>query len=348
MKSGESLSHYRLVEKIGEGGMGVVWRAVDTTLDREVAVKILPEIFSEDAERLARFDREAKLLASLNHPNIAVIHGLHHAEGVHFLAMELIAGEDLARRLERGALPIDEALVTAEAIAQALEVAHESGVVHRDLKPANIQISDDGTVKILDFGLAKAFEPDARSGSASLSPTITSAGTRAGMILGTAAYMSPEQARGKPVDRRADIWAFGCVLFEMLTGKQAFGGETISDSLASVLKTEPDWKSLPDNLSTPLQRLLRASLQKDPKKRLQSMGDARVVLQEIRSGTGWEAPAAVAQPMAQPAPIAVRLLPWLLLGLVLITLPWSARLFRPAATPAGRSLVRVNIDLSRY
>src|SRR5262245_53999195 len=245
-------SHYRLDEKIGEGGMGVVWKATDTNLDRLVAIKILPEVFSEDPERLARFEREAKLLASLNHPNIDVIHGLHHAQGVRFLAMELVQGEDLAQRLQRGAMPLEEAIAVARQIADALEAAHESGVVHRDLKPANIQITPEGKVKVLDFGLAKAFESDSASGSPSLSPTVTSAGTRAGMILGTAAYMSPEQARGRSVDRRTDIWAFGCVLLEMLTARQIFGGETISDSMAAVLRAEPDWKVLAQGVWTGL------------------------------------------------------------------------------------------------
>jgi serine/threonine-protein kinase len=344
--SGAMLSHYRLTEKIGEGGMGVVWRATDTTLDREVAVKILPEIFSEDPERLARFDREAKLLASLNHPSIAVIHGLHHAEGVHFLAMELVQGEDLAQRLQRGALPVEEAVGAAKQVAEALEAAHESGVIHRDLKPANIQITPDGKIKVLDFGLAKAFDTESTSGSPSMSPTMTSAGTRAGMILGTAAYMSPEQARGKPVDRRADIWAFGCVLYEMLTGKQAFGGETISDSLASVLKSEPDWKAVPKEVPGPLNRLLRACLQKDPKRRLQAIGDARVVLEELQSGQALETEPAAVAIAPQERPPVLRLLPWLLLALALVATPFMARIFSPAVPTAQKDSTRLNVDLS--
>jgi len=287
------LAHYRLDEKIGEGGMGVVWKATDTTLGRPVAIKILPEMFSEDPERLSRFEREAKLLASLNHPNIAVIHGLHQAEGVHFLAMELVQGEDLAQRLQRGVMPVEEAVAVAKQIAEALEAAHESGVVHRDLKPANIQITPEGQVKVLDFGLAKAFESDSASGSPSLSPTMTSAGTRAGMILGTAAYMSPEQARGRSVDRRADIWAFGCVLLEMLTAKQTFGGETISDSMAAVLRAEPDWKTLPPDASPALRRLLRRCLAKDPKQRLRDIGEARIILEDVIKGVAEEPVVAV-------------------------------------------------------
>jgi serine/threonine protein kinase len=275
---GTTLSHYRLDEKIGAGGMGEVWRAADLTLGRPVAVKILPEAFSNDPQRLARFEREAKILASLNHPNVAVIHGLHSDKGVHFLAMELVAGEDLSRRIGRGALPPAEAIGIARQLAEGLEAAHESGIVHRDLKPANIVVTLDGKVKVLDFGLAKAFEIDhAASPSASLSPTMTAA-TLAGVILGTAAYMSPEQARGLPADRRADIWAFGCVLYEMLTGRRPFDGDTVSDTLASVLKTEPDWTRLPASTPAGVRALLHRCLEKDPKQRLQAIGEARIAL----------------------------------------------------------------------
>ncbi|MDX1390600.1 MAG: serine/threonine-protein kinase, partial [Acidobacteriota bacterium] len=226
------LLHYRLVEKIGEGGMGVVWKAVDTTLDREVAIKVLPTILAADTERLARFEREAKLLGSLNHPNIATVHGLHTDGEIRFLAMELIDGDDLSERLKRGPLPQAEAVRIAKQIADGLEAAHEAGVIHRDLKPANVKIGTDGRVKVLDFGLARAFDAAPASGSGELSPTmsptLTSAGTVAGMILGTAAYMSPEQARGHAVDNRADVWAFGVVLYEMLSGRAGFKGETVS------------------------------------------------------------------------------------------------------------------------
>ena len=280
---GHTLSHYRLDEKIGAGGMGEVWKAIDLTLDRPVAVKILPEAFSTDPHRVARFEREAKVLASLNHPNIAVIHGLHSADGLHFLAMELVSGEDLSLKLRRGALPVGEAIGIARQIAEGLEAAHDSGVVHRDLKPANIQITPDGKAKVLDFGLAKAFEPDPSSpgASVSLSPTMTAAATLAGVILGTAAYMSPEQARGQQADRRADIWAFGCVLYEMLAGRRPFEGDTVSDTLASVLKSEPDWKALPSVTPAGVRALLRRCLEKDPKKRLQAIGDARIALDEV-------------------------------------------------------------------
>jgi Tol biopolymer transport system component len=290
LAAGQRLLHYRLVAKIGEGGMGVVWKAHDTTLDRPVAIKVLPEAFAADAERLGRFQREAKTLAALNHPSIAAIYGLHEAGGLRFLAMEYVEGEDLAGRMRRGPLPVEEALAIARDIADALSAAHAIGVVHRDLKPANVVLAVGGAPKVLDFGLAKATAPAALSGSGptnlALSPTVTSFGTRTGahVILGTAAYMAPEQARGKPVDRRADLWALGAVLYEMLTGMAPFDGETISDTLASVLKTEPAWESLP--LATPsgVRRLLRRCLQKDPRQRLHDAADARIELVEALEG----------------------------------------------------------------
>ena len=284
IEAGQQLLHYRLIEQIGEGGMGVVWKAVDTTLDREVAIKVLPPAFTDDPERLARFEREAKLLASLNHANIAAIHGLHDAEGTHFLAMELVPGEDLSQRLERGALTVERALRVGVEIAAALEAAHAQGVIHRDLKPANIVVTPEGQAKVLDFGLAKAVEPAGGGSaptSASMSPTMTSAGTVAGMILGTAGYMSPEQARGKAVDRRTDLWSLGCVLYECLTGRRLFAGETVSDSLAAILRKEPEWSVLPDETPPLLKRLLRRMLARDPTRRAQDAGDVRLELEEI-------------------------------------------------------------------
>jgi serine/threonine-protein kinase len=280
---GRTLSHYRVVEKIGAGGMGEVYRATDTRLGREVAIKVLPEEFARDPERLARFEQEARLLAALNHPRIAAIHGLEEADGVRFLAMELVPGVTLAERIARGPLAVDEAVGIARQIAEALEAAHEKGIVHRDLKPANVKVTPEGGVKVLDFGLAKAFETDSSSGDQSRSPTLTAAATRAGVIMGTAAYMSPEQARGKRVDRRTDVWAFGCVLYEMLTGKVAFAGETVSDSIAFILAREPDWKALPASVTPELRRLLRRCLEKNADRRLRDLGDARLELEEVLS-----------------------------------------------------------------
>jgi serine/threonine protein kinase len=284
VQAGQKLLHYRLVEKIGEGGMGVVWKALDTTLDREVAIKILPETFSHRSERIDRFEREAKILASLSHPNIASIFGLHPAtssgEAVSFLAMELVEGEDLAQRLERGPVLVREALEIAAQVAEALEAAHERGVIHRDLKPANIRIDPEDRARVLDFGLAKAFGPETVSGDPEASPTLTSGGTLAGVILGTAAYMSPEQARGKAVDRRTDIWAFGCVLYEMLTGRNAFDGQTISDTVAAILKSEPDWSVLPTETPASVRRLLRRCLEKHPRERQHDIADARIAIRE--------------------------------------------------------------------
>ncbi len=281
VQPGQMLSHYRLVEKIGEGGMGVVWLAQDTKLGREVALKILPAAVADDAERLARFEREAKLLASLNHSNIAAIHGLEESTGLRFLVMELIPGEDLARRLAREALTIEEALEIGRQIAQALEAAHDRNVIHRDLKPANVKLLPNGQVKVLDFGLAKSVGSEAGGNDPSQSPTLTQQMTSAGMVLGTAAYMSPEQARGKPVDRRADVWAFGCLLFECLTRKQAFAGETVTETMAAVLHLEPDWSALPSRTPARLRDLLERWLEKDPNNRPRDIGDARLEIERI-------------------------------------------------------------------
>jgi serine/threonine-protein kinase len=280
LTSGTRLGVYEVAAQIGEGGMGQVYRAMDTKLKRQVAIKILPPSLAIDADRLVRFQREAEVLASLNHPHIAAIYGLEDAGGVKALVMELVEGEDLSQRIARGAIPIDEALPIAMQIAEALEAAHEQGIIHRDLKPANVKVRPDGTVKVLDFGLAKAMEsPGAMAPSVSQSPTITTpAMTQAGMLLGTAAYMSPEQARGKPVDKRADIWAFGAVLFEMLTGKRAFAGEEVSDVLASVLAREPDWKLLPLGLPPVARNYIKRCLHKDRKQRIRDIGDVLLAL----------------------------------------------------------------------
>lgn len=303
--------------------MGVVWKAVDTTLDREVAIKILPDAFAKNAERLARFEREAKLLASLNHPNLATVFGVHDSDpstaSGRFLAMELVPGEDLAQRLSRGRLPFDESVGIARQIAGALEVAHGRGVVHRDLKPANIRVTPDGTVKILDFGLAKAMASHAAEGAdPSLSPTMTSVGSVAGVLLGTAGYMSPEQARGQDVDERSDIWSFGCVLWECLTQQRLFGGETASDSIGAILHTEPDWTRLPEGTPPAMRRLLRRCLAKDPRKRLHHIADARLELEEtdpssqgiVSRARGYKITITVLA-IALAAALAVALLPFL-------------------------------------
>jgi eukaryotic-like serine/threonine-protein kinase len=221
------LAHYRLVEKIGEGGMGMVWKALDTKLDRQVAIKVLPDAVAQDPDRLARFEREAKVLASLNHPNVAAIYGLEEAEQVRFLVLELVPGETLGQRISRGAMTLRETLEVGRQVASALEEAHENAVLHRDLKPANVMVTPDDRVKVLDFGLAKSFGPSAASQDLTQSPTVTSGGTGLGVIMGTATYMSPEQARGRALDRRTDIWSFGCLLYEALTGRKTFGGETL-------------------------------------------------------------------------------------------------------------------------
>ena len=285
---GTRLGPYEITAKLGAGGMGEVYRAQDTGLGRDVAIKVLPAAFPQDPERLARFEREAKLLAQLNHPNIAHIYGLEASGEPRALVMELVEGEDLAAVIARGPLPPAEALPIARQIADALEAAHEQGIVHRDLKPANVIVRADGQVKVLDFGLAKALDPTAGGGSGALansptlldSPTLTAAGTQLGVILGTAAYMAPEQARGKAVDRRADVWAFGVVLYEMLCGRRAFTGETVSDTLAAILTRDPDWSALPSTTPAAVRRLLQRCLERDPKRRLRDIADARLELDE--------------------------------------------------------------------
>jgi Tol biopolymer transport system component len=332
MSVGKRLGSYEIIGLLGAGGMGEVYRARDTRLKREVALKVLPEIFANDPERMARFQREAEVLASINHPNIAHIYGLEQRA----IVMELVEGETLASPLH-----IDTALNYARQIAEALEYAHETGVIHRDLKPANIKVTPEGVVKLLDFGLAKAVEdPTAPSSDPSKSPTMTIGATRAGMILGTAAYMSPEQAAGKPVDRRSDIWSFGAVLYEMFAGKCAFQGESVTETLANVLKSEPDWNALPAAMPASIRNLLRRCLKKDRKQRLQAIGDVRITIEEALAGT-------VDEPAAQPATAhrtrshvlgAVAAL----LGVTTITL--GVALWRSAHS-VDRPLLRLNVDL---
>ena len=285
VSAGTKIGSYEVAGAIGAGGMGEVYRARDTRLGRDVALKVLPEAFARDAERMARLRREAQVLASLNHSNIAAIYGFEDSDATHALIMELVEGPTLSARIKQGAIPVEEALPIARQIADALEYAHERGIVHRDLKPGNIKLTNSDAVKILDFGLAKAIESDPASMDISSSPTISRMATQAGIILGTAAYMSPEQAKGKPVDRRTDIWAFGCVLFEMLTGKMAFSGETVTDTLAAILKSEPDWSQLPSPTPAHIRVLLKRCLQKDPRQRLRDIGDARISLEEVLSGS---------------------------------------------------------------
>jgi len=281
---GTKLGSYEILAAIGAGGMGEVYRARDTKLGREVALKVLPEAFARDAERMARLRREAQVLASLNHPHIAAIYGFEDSGATHALVMELVEGPTLAERIKQGATPLDEALPIAKQICEALEYAHERGIIHRDLKPSNVKVTPEGQVKVLDFGLAKAIEGDAWAARVENSPTLSAMATHAGFLLGTAAYMSPEQARGKNADRRSDIWAFGVVLFEMLSGTRLFAGETTSDTLAEVLKMEPEWDTLPANTPPRIPELLQRCLKKDPRQRLQSIGDARIAIDETPSG----------------------------------------------------------------
>ena len=302
---------YEILSALGAGGMGEVYRARDTRLDRNVAIKILPQAFVADAERVARFQREAKVLASLNHPHIAAIYGLEEAEHVTALVMELVEGEDLAQRLKRGPIPLDEALPIAHQIAEALEAAHGQGIIHRDLKPANIKLRPDGTVKVLDFGLAKAVVSDAETPDLFDSPTVTAVATRAGTILGTAPYMSPEQAKGRPVDRRTDLWAFGAVLYELLTGTRAFQGESVAETLAHVLTQAPNWALLPADTPAPIRTLLRRCLEKNPTRRLDSAVDPasrdrrRAGRSCGRDDGGWSSGRDAAESLGKPSPRCV-------------------------------------------
>jgi len=338
---GTRLGVYEVVARIGVGGMGEVYRATDTTLGRQVAIKILPDAFAANSERMARFEREAKTLASLNHPSIAAIYAAEKSAGLYALVMELVEGDDLSQRIARGAIQINEALPIAKQIAEALDAAHEQGIIHRDLKPSNIKVRSDGAVKVLDFGLAKAMEPTAGSSpNLSMSPTITTpAVTQAGMILGTAAYMSPEQARGKAIDKRTDVWAFGCVVYEMLTGRAAFAGDTLSDTIAAILEREPNWSGLPAATPAPIRRLLVRCLDKDVKRRLRDIGDARTEIDDMVSGaitlapaTSTNAPPSISD--AQMAAVLVRRYRGRLIlatALVLAAVVGSVLLFRPAA-----------------
>ncbi|HSC29129.1 MAG TPA: protein kinase [Vicinamibacterales bacterium] len=344
MRAGDRFLHYRLVEPIGEGGMGVVWKAVDTSLGREVAIKLLPPSAAEDAERVARFEQEARLLATLNHAGIAAIYGLHAVDAGRFLAMELVPGEDLATRFARGRIGLKDAIDIARQLCDAIAVAHAAGVVHRDLKPANVMLTPEGKVKVLDFGLAKlvAAADATSSPNASLSPTLTSAGTRAGVILGTAAYMSPEQARGRTVDKRTDIWAFGCLLFEMLTSAKAFSGPTVTDILAAIIRAEPDLNRLPPGTPSAVRRLLRRCLTKEQERRLHDIADARLeldeALDELERGPS---PASASLPSSR---ISRReLAAWALVAVLALGVTW-ALMVRRGETPHRTDPVQFSLD----
>ncbi|MCB9378997.1 MAG: protein kinase [Holophagales bacterium] len=338
--TGQQIAHYRLTAKLGEGGMGEVWRAQDTKLGREVAVKLLPAAFTADAERLARFEREAQLLAQLNHPNVAQIYGLETSGETHALVLELVEGPTLAEELKQGPLPLDEALAIARQIAEAFEEAHGKGIVHRDLKPQNVKVTEEGKVKVLDFGLARAIDPGSSGSARDLahSPTLTSAGTQLGVILGTAAYMAPEQAKGKSVDKRADIWAFGVVLFEMLSSARLFAGETVTETLAGVLKGEIDFAELPPATPARIRRLLRRCLERDPRNRLHDIADARIVLDEVLGGAVDADDAAPAAPAPAAAPakrsVTLPIATVAAVGVALAAGYWLGH--RGAGAPVGR------------
>ena len=335
LAAGTRIGPYEVVAPIGAGGMGEVYRARDTRLNRTVAVKILSRQFSSEPERVARFEREARTLASLNHPNIAQIYGTERSEDVHALAMEFVDGEDLAQTLVRGPLPPDEAISMARQIADALAAAHDLGIVHRDLKPANVKVRADGTVKVLDFGLARAINPPSDIANTEGATLTSPAMTQMGVILGTAAYMSPEQAKGKPVDRGSDVWAFGAVLYEMLTGRPAFAGETVTDVLASIVAREPDWSALPATTPAAVRRLLQRCLERDRRRRLADAGEARFQLDEAFAGES------VAKPTRRAAALG-RLIPWSTAALLAIAVfVLAMRIARQPATESARYTLEV-------
>jgi serine/threonine-protein kinase len=345
---GTRLLHYEVTAKLGEGGMGEVYRATDSKLGREVAIKVLPAAFVEDPERLARFEREARVLAALEHPNIAGIYGLEEADGKQLLVMQLASGEDLSARLARGAMPLEEVLPIALQITRALEAAHDRGIVHRDLKPANVMVAPDGAVKVLDFGLAKAWGDGGPGSDPNLtaSPTLTAQMTQAGVILGTAGYMSPEQARGQEADRRSDIWSFGVVLHEMLTGKRLFQADTVSDTLARVLMAEPEWGEIDASLPAPISALLHRCLERDAGRRLQAIGEARIAIEDYLAHP--EATAATTAPSLEPeAPLGtskwLRAAPWTIVG---VAVGWllALGLSGPGEEPTASETLRFSIQ----
>ena len=342
LAAGTKLGSYEVVTQIGAGGMGEVYQAHDTKLGRDVAIKVLPEAFAHDPDRLSRFQREAKMLAALNHPNIATIHGLEQSGGTSYLVMELVSGETLQERVKgEGPVPVEEALAIAKQIAEALEAAHEKGIIHRDLKPANVKLTPEGKVKVLDFGLAKAFAGDTSTEDLSNSPTLSRAATIQGVILGTAAYMSPEQARGKAVDKRTDIWAFGCVLYELLTGKQTFHGEDVTDILAAVVRAEPDWTALPAKTPSTTRTLLSRCLRKDRRQRISDATDVRIEIEDAiaapkDSGATQAAPAITSKLLLAVGAVAAVLV--VLLGVT----SWG---WWRSTRPVEHPLVRLDVDL---
>ena len=337
LKAGETIGTYCVSEPLGSGGMGDVWRAEDTTLGREVALKVLPEGVANDPERLSRFEREARLLAALNHPNIATLYGLERLGGQHVLVMELVEGKGLDELIARGPIPVDEAITISGQLCDALEAAHAEGIVHRDLKPANVRIRPDGAVKVLDFGLAKAWRSDDDEQSVSMSPTMTRHATVEGVILGTAAYMSPEQARGKAVDKRADIWAFGVVLWQMLTGRRLFEGDTVSDILASVLKEEPDLDELPSSTPPTVRRLLRRCLQKDPRNRLHDIADARI---ELTESSDLDLGPEDTSPPPKPGLLRV-VVPWMVTLVAVVLAAWGLLAERDPGAERRRVVAKI-------
>ncbi len=354
---GKTLAHYRVTAKLGEGGMGEVYQAQDSKLGRDVALKILPEAFTVDAERLARFEREARVLAALNHPNVAAIYSFETATTPEaggefsFLVMELAGGETLAARIARGPIPVDEVLPIAKQVAQALEAAHEKGIIHRDLKPANVVLDEAGKVKVLDFGLAKALDPMAASGERqdpsqspiSMSPTLTAAMTGANVLLGTAAYMSPEQAKGKAVDKRSDIWAFGVLIWEMLHGQRLFAGDSITDTLADVLRTDIDLETVSQRAPAPLIEVLRRCLERDPDRRLHDIADARLVIEDLQSGE-WEMPVAATETATRSRGFPLGLAAGAVAGLIVGAL-LAGLLFRPSQPAADPESWRFEIAI---
>ena len=343
LSSGTRLGNYQVVALIGAGGMGEVYRARDTRLNRDVALKVLPEVFARDTQRMARFEREAKVLAALNHPNIAAIYGLEESGPIRALVMELVEGPTLGERIRGGAIPLDEALPIARQVADAVEYAHENNVIHRDLKPANIKVKADGMVKVLDFGLAKALSDEPTEADMSNSPTLSMAATMQGVILGTAAYMAPEQAKGKKVDRRADVWAFGVVLYEMLAGKPLFTGETIPETLASVMKEAPALEKIPSDTPPAIRNLLRRCLEKNVKRRLQNAGEARIIIEDVLSGAGGASQEGLPA-TAAPSPIRRLAVPGLMAWGAVLTLALAALSFvHFRETPPQQASVRFEV-----